>query len=125
MRTGVQTSARGSAARILLLGLFMGLGYGFVEAAVNGVFSLVSGALSWRSANAAPIAWVAPVVYAAAFGTLGAIAAGFALLAPRLPWDSILVMTLATLGTYLLGRLQGQLVSDGAAALLGLGTAPR
>jgi len=121
MRTGVPTTPQRSPAGILLLALGMGLAYGFVEAAANGVFSLVPGALSWQSANAAPIAWVAPLVYVAAFGLIGAIAAGFALLAPRLPWDSILVMLLISLGTYFLAVLQGQLVSDAGAAILGLG----
>jgi arylsulfatase A-like enzyme len=113
--------SRVSAVRILLLGLFLGLVYGFVEAAVNGVFSLVPGALSWQSANGAPIGWVAPLVYGAAFGVIGAIAAGLSLLAPRMPWDSILVLTLAVLGTYLLAMLQGSLVSDAGAVILALG----
>jgi arylsulfatase A-like enzyme len=99
----------------------MGLAYGFVEAGANGVLSLVPGALSWQSANAAPIAWVAPLVNVVAFGLIGAVAAGFALLFPRLPWDSVLVMILVSLGTYLLAVLQGQLVSGTAAAVLGLG----
>jgi arylsulfatase A-like enzyme len=110
-----------SAVGILVLGLSLGLVYGFVEAAANGVFSLVPGALSWQSANAAPIAWVAPLVYVAAFGMIGAIAAGLSLLAPRLPWDSVLVMAVVSLGTYLLAMLQGQLVAEAGAVILGLG----
>lgn len=113
--------SRVSAVRILQLGLCVGLLYGFVEAAVNGVFSLVPGALSWQSANGAPIGWVAPLTYGAVFGVIGALAAGLSLLAPRLPWDSILVLTVAVLGTYLLVMLQGQLVSDTGAVILALG----
>jgi len=107
--------------QVLLLGLFLGLLYGFAEAMVNGVFSLVPGALSWRSANGPPIAWVAPLVYGAAFAIIGLIIAALARIAPRLPWDSVLVLLLVWLGAYLLATLQGQLVSDVAAAMLGLG----
>ena len=119
-RPGIAAS-RVSASGILYLGLCLGLGYGFAEAAANGIFSLVPGALSWQSANAPPIAWVAPLVYLSAFGMIGAIAAGLSLLAPRLPWDSILVMILVFLGTYFLATLQGQLVSNSGAAIFGLG----
>lgn len=121
MRTDVHSSPPARPAQILLVALFLGLVYGFAEAAVNGAFSLVPGALSWQSANAPPIAWVAPLVYAAAFGIIGAIAAALARVSPRLPWDTALVLTLVWLGAYLLGTLQGQLVSDVAAATLGLG----
>ena len=60
-------------------------------------------------------------MYAAAFGVLGAVAAALTRLAPRLPWDSALVLILVWLAAYLLGTLQGSLVSDVAAATLGLG----
>jgi len=122
MKTADPTSPSASPGQILVLGLFLGLVYGFAEAAANGVFSLVRGALSWRSANAAPIVWVAPLGYATAFGLIGVIAAALARIAPRRSWDSALVMILVSLGTYLLGTLQGQLVSDLAAVILGLGT---
>jgi arylsulfatase A-like enzyme len=120
-RTDAASASPARPAQILLLALFLGLVYGFAEAAADGVFSLVPGALSWRSANALPIAWVAPLVYAAVFGIIGTITAALARVAPRFPWDSALILTLVWLGTYLLGTLQGQLISDVAAGILGLG----
>jgi arylsulfatase A-like enzyme len=121
MHTELHRAARPS--QILVLALFLGLAYGFTEAAANGVLSLVPGALSWRSANAPQVAWVAPLVYAAAFGMIGAVAAVLTRLAPRAPWDAALVLILVWLAAYLLGTLQGSLVSDIAAATLGLGIA--
>lgn len=107
--------------QILVLALSLGLLYGLTEAVVNGVFGLVPGALSWRSANAPSIAWVAPIVYGAAFGILGLIGAALARVLPRVPWDTVLVLMLVSLGAYLLATLQGQLISDRAAAILALG----
>jgi arylsulfatase A-like enzyme len=121
VNTDIPASSPARPAQILLLSLFLGLAYGFAEAAANGVFSLVPGALSWRSANAPPIVWVAPLVYAAAFGGVGVFVAILARITPRLPWDFVLVLVLVALGAYLLATLQGQLVSDLAAATLALG----
>lgn len=105
------------------MALWGGLAYGLVEATEAGLLSLVPGALSWRTGNAAPIFWVAPLVYAVAFGLIGAV---FALLArawPRPSWDQILFATLVFTGAWLAASLQGQLLSPVASVVLALGFA--
>lgn len=108
---------------ILLLGLWLGLVYGAIEASEVMLLSLVPGGLSWRSANSAPVVWVAPLVYGGAFFMLSGV---FALLAHRFRsgwWDLALVFLLSSIGAFLALTLTGLVLTDAAAALLALGIA--
>ncbi|HXE57982.1 MAG TPA: sulfatase [Gemmatimonadales bacterium] len=105
------------------LGTWLGLAYGFVEAGQFMLLALVPGALSWRTGNSAHVLWVAPLVYAAAFGALGLLVDGAARVWRRGWWETALVSGLALLGAYLAGSLQGQILSGTAAAVLAAGIA--
>lgn len=112
--------------RLLLLGLWLGLAYGLLEAAGFVVLSLIPGALSWRTGSSIQILWVGPLVYAAAFTVITLALAGLAALTERvrpLPWDAITVAVLGFVAAFLFATLQGQILSDLAAAVLALGIA--
>lgn len=109
--------------RLLLLALALGLFYGFIEAGEVMLFSLIPGALSWRTGNSPQILWVAPMFYGAAFTGLGLIVAAFAAVTSRVSLERVLVFVLLLLGAFLATSLQGQIVSDIAAAILALGIA--
>jgi len=117
--------SRGSRIRggeLLLLTLFLGLGYGLAEAVIVLVFSLIPGALAWRTGNSAPVLLAAPAFYAVAYLPIGFLAVGLNRLIPRVPWDEVLVALLGALSGYLAASLQGGIFSPLAALLLGLGT---
>lgn len=120
---GTEPSLRNQTERLLLLALALGLIYGFVEAAEVILLSLVPGALSWRTGNSPQILWVAPLFYGVAFTIVGLVTAIFAAVVPRARWELVLVFSVLLLGGFLAASLQGQLISDTAAAILALGIA--
>ncbi|MEP7207580.1 MAG: sulfatase [Casimicrobiaceae bacterium] len=107
----------------ILLGLVLGLTYGFLEAIEFCILSLVPGALAWRSGNTVRILWVAPLVYGTAGAALGVLFLTLSRTVGRVDWLRALVFSAVAGGVYLGAMLQGQLFAAWAAALLGLGVA--
>lgn len=109
--------------QLLVLALALGLLYGFIEAAEVLALSQIPGALSWRTGNSPQILWVAPMFYAVAFTVIGVVVTALAAMFPRALWEDVLVFVLLLLGAFLASSLQGQIISDVAAAILALGIA--
>ncbi len=109
--------------RLCLLGLWLGMVYGLVEAAEFMALSLVPGALAWRNGNASQVVWVAPLVYGALFALAGLTAGLAARLTPRVNWEQVTIFVLVFAGAYFAGTLQGQLLSNLSALILSTGVA--
>ena len=126
-----RTMARGNAKpasadgwrSFLVAGLWLGIAYGFAEAGEFCLLSLVPGALSWRSGNAPPIVWVAPIVYGIVGLALGTVFWALAVAARRIDWMKAFVFVVLAGGAYLGARLQGQILAPWASAILALGIA--
>jgi arylsulfatase A-like enzyme len=106
---------------LLRLALWIGLTYGLVEGVEFMLLGFVPGALAWRTGNSAPVLWVAPLVYGAAFLLLAGIIGLPARFLPRIEWDAVLLALLVFLAAYFAFSLQGQLFSSLASAALALG----
>ena len=106
-----------------LLGIWLGLLYGFVEALEIAALSLVPGALSWRTGNNLNILWFAPLFYGLVGAAGAVVAAGPTAAARRVPWDAVLVFSYILAGAYLAGSLVGRVVADWALAVFALGVA--
>jgi arylsulfatase A-like enzyme len=106
---------------LIALAAAFGLAYGFIEAVEVMVLSLVPGALTWFSGNTPYVAWVAPLVYGAAFTAIGFLFAVGAQVYPRGRWDTALVFVLLGLATFFAASLQGRLASDLHSAILAFG----
>ncbi len=107
--------------KLVVLGAWLGLAYGFLEALEFFVLGLVPGALAWRNGNAAPVFLVAPAFYLVAFGLLAVVVAACSLVRPRWRWDIVLTALLVTIAGYLGASLQGQLFSPLVSVILGVG----
>lgn len=103
------------------MGAWLGLAYGLLEGLESTFLALVPGALAWRTGNSPQVLWFAPLFYALAFLVPAALLAGLARAFRRPPWDLLLVFLLAGAGTYLAAILQGQVFSEVASLVLGLG----
>jgi arylsulfatase A-like enzyme len=109
-------------ARLVTLGTWLGLLYGFIEGGAFWVLSFIPGALSWRTGNDYHALWFAPLFYTVSFTILGALVALLSRLRESLPWERILVFLCAGTGTFLLLSLPGVLWRTACAALaLGIG----
>ena len=109
------------ARQLLIVGLWLGLAYGFAEAAEFCLLGLVPGALSWRNGNSTRILWVAPIVYGIVGATLALVVCGLAIVVRRVDWTKVFVFVALVGGTYLGARLQGQIFAPWASLLLALG----
>jgi arylsulfatase A-like enzyme len=110
-----------SALWLVELGLALGLAYGLVEGMAFVAAGLVPGVLSWRSANAAPALFVAPLVYGPSFAALGLVLGSAGRGLGRKTADRWLVFACTSVGGYLLFSLPGQFLTWWACAVLGLG----
>ena len=104
-------------------GLWLGVIFGFIEAAQAGISFLVPGALDWRTATGLPVLYVAPMVYGVSFTVIAAVVAIAAHWFPRLPWDTVLVGLLAMLGGFFAAALHPLLFGSLTSWVLGLGVA--
>lgn len=107
----------------LLAGLWLGLVYGLAEAAEFCLLGLVPGALAWRSGNALPIVWVAPIVYAIVGLALATLFWALTFAARRVDWMKAFVFVMLAGGAYLGARVQGQIIAAWASLILALGIA--
>jgi arylsulfatase A-like enzyme len=105
----------------LVAGLWLGLAYGLAEAAEFCLLGLVPGALAWRSGNALPIVWVAPVVYAFVGLALAMLFWALTLATRRVDGMKVFVFVMLVGGAYLGARLQGQIIAAWASLILALG----
>ncbi len=120
-QAGNEASPSGGIRDFLVVGLWLGIAYGFAEAIEFCLLSLYPGALSWRSGNSPRVLWVAPIVYAFAGAALALLLHTLSHLCRRWDWVSVLVFVAIVAGCYLGARLQGQIVAPWAALLLALG----
>ncbi|MEO8305751.1 MAG: sulfatase [Betaproteobacteria bacterium] len=109
--------------KFLILGLWLGLVYGFLEAAESCLLGLYPGALAWRSGNSARILWVAPIVYGIAAAALALVFHALSRVVRGLDWTVAFVFVVLVAGTYFGARLQGDVFSWWASLLLALGIA--
>lgn len=105
----------------LVAGLWLGLAYGLAEAAEFCLLGLVPGALAWRSGNALPIVWVAPLVYAAVGLALATLLWSLTIATRRIDGMKALAFVMLAGGAYLGARLQGQIIAAWASLILALG----
>lgn len=107
--------------KFLILGAWLGLVYGFLEAAESYLLGLYPGALAWRSGNSARILWVAPIVYGIAGTALALVFHALSRSVRRGDWTVAFVFVAVGTGAYLGAMLQGDVFSWWASLLLALG----
>ena len=121
MTVTVTSASRGAA--LLMMGLWLGVSYGILEAVEVMTLGLVPGALSWRNANTAQILWLAPVFYGLLFAMAGGLLALLARALPRVPWDRVLFFVAVVAAVFLASNVHSRLFSPIAALILGAGVA--
>ena len=105
----------------LVAGLWLGLAYGLAEAAEFCLLSLIPGALSWRSGNALPILWVAPLVYGVVGSALALVFRALTMATRRIDWMKAFVFVALVGAAYLGARVQGEIFAPWASAILAVG----
>jgi arylsulfatase A-like enzyme len=105
---------------LISLAAAVGIAYGIFEGLESFLLSLLPQGLSWTNGNSVDALRYLPVLYLAAYLTIGLVVAGLALLIKRPWWDLLLVSGLVALSGYLAARNQGafSILSSG---MLGLG----
>jgi arylsulfatase A-like enzyme len=112
-----------SPAAVVLLGLWLGLLYGYVEGIEVLAVGRVPGALSWRTGNSAHIIWFAPIFYGAVGLLLSLPFAVLRAAGIRREIDAAMVFLYVLGGAFLAGTLVGSVIADWAVLALAAGIA--